>query len=486
MTTPHDPIRQPALAEGPARSVRRHRWRRLLLASAATLSLGVHDAAWAVCSDGSTFPPGGFVVGSAQLPTGNNWPSYTMAPTGSFFIPDASVNEANDPSKPLTGGGHDWAFDTGLCKVTDTGAGGAVATGWSLPFNLATDCVLLPVTTIVNGQAVRHIEEPFQGGIITPTCDPTILASSSNTYFNQLGCSISHGVARDAQRATTYAFVAGIQSGLFSVRLDNVANPQLGGDAGKVVGPVDNYSAIPAVQKFTDAAISSDGRIAIVTSNRKLQAVFACLNPLGDPGDPTKPINLNFTVPAASTVQCMQVGNNNLAVDVVTKFGPDNQPYFGGQRLANAQNATVNSFNGVPGGASKAAWPNCIWQNNGSSSLADAFAHNRANGCNNAQANTVVASQLTSELINTVNHGSYMYAAQTGGPVVQFKVTVDPVTGVSNYAFRNYLSGITAPVIGVGVADDLQSLIVYSNPITVAAVFILNVARVPLCEDMVP
>ncbi len=40
----------------------------------------------------------------------------------------------------------------------------------------------------------------------------------------------------------------------------------------------------------------------------------------------------------------MQIGNNNLAVDLATAFGPDNQPYFGGQRI-------VTSFDGQPGGS---------------------------------------------------------------------------------------------------------------------------------------
>jgi hypothetical protein len=80
-------------------------------------------------------------------------------------------------------------------------------------------------------------------------------------------------------------------------------------------------------------------------------------NPLGDPADPAKPINLNFAVLPASTAHCMQVGNNTLTADLTSASGPDNQPYFGGRRLTNAQNAVVHSFNGVPGGPSKTACP---------------------------------------------------------------------------------------------------------------------------------
>jgi hypothetical protein len=85
----------------------RGRWRRTLLASSAALSLGVQDAAWATCLNGNTFPVGGFVVGSAQLPVASNWsPNVFTATAGSLFVPDNSVNEHNNPTKPLTGGGH--------------------------------------------------------------------------------------------------------------------------------------------------------------------------------------------------------------------------------------------------------------------------------------------------------------------------------------------------------------------------------------------
>ena len=224
----------------------------------------------------------------------------------------------------------------------------------------------------------------------------------------------------------------------------------------------------------------------MATSDKKLQAVFACLNPLGDPGDLTKPINPNFAIPALSTVQCMQVGNNNLAVDMTTGFGPDNQPYFGGQRLTNPQNTVVNSFNGVPGGASKAAWPNCIWQTNGSLSLADAFAHKRQNGCNNAAANVSVSSPLMDQATAFVSHGSYIYLGATTGPVLQVKVTTDPISGLSTSASRSYLNGLGAnhPVTGLGVADDLGSLMVMTDPSIIGLLGQGVVTKLPLCEDM--
>ncbi len=38
---------------------------------------------------------------------------------------------------------------------------------------------------------------------------------------------------------------------------------------------------------------------AMATSIRRAQFVYACLNPLGDPGDPSQPINPNFFVQPA-------------------------------------------------------------------------------------------------------------------------------------------------------------------------------------------
>jgi hypothetical protein len=298
-----------------------------LLASSAALSL-VQNAAWAACSDGTTFPAGGFVIGSPQVPAAANWShNVFISAAGSVFIPDTSVNEANDPTKTLTGGGHNWVFDQGstLCKQIDVGSAGTPATAWASPNINSNGCILLPIVNN-NGIIVSPGDIVIQGGAITPTCDPAILASANNTYFNQLGCSISHGVARDAQHATTYLFVVGGKGRLIMVALDNVPNPRVGGDAGKEVSNFGFYTAIPSGQTFTNAAISPDGRFAMASSDKKLQTVFACLNPLGDPGDPTKPINPNFTIPAfptvpvgqplPATVPCMQVGNNNLVVKV--------------------------------------------------------------------------------------------------------------------------------------------------------------------------
>src|SRR5215467_11422315 len=350
---------------------------RQFTALAIALTFLNQNFAWAVCSDGSTLPAEGFVIGQPPVVNANNWsPDVFTGTTGSIWVPDTSVFEHNDLTQPLTGGGHNWVFDQGstLCKVKDEGAAGALPTGWSIPPNNPTDCVILPV--IVQGQVVNFGDIPYQGDAITPTCDPSILSqpgnpNPDNTYFNQLGCSISHGVATTPQTATTFVFVAGIKGGLFSIPLDNVTNPEIGGEAGKTVGGQTYYSQIPSGSLLTNAAVSKDGQFAIATSLAKDLRVWGCLNPLGDPGDPSLPINPYFFPAPGSEVPCMEVGSNNLAADLTTTFGPDNQPYFGGQKV-------INTFNSVPGSDPlnnpvASAWPNCIWQDTGAASLADAF-----------------------------------------------------------------------------------------------------------------
>ncbi len=485
----------------------RLRLRRALLATTAALSLGAQNA-MAICSDGTTLPADGWVVGrDAQVKTAANWSHNIFTGTaGSVFIPDNSVNEFNDPAGPLTGGGHNWVFDQGstLCKETDSGVDPTTgrSASWAIPPNTATDCVLLPI--IKGGRVTNLGDIPLQGQAVTPTCDPTKLSAvgapnPANTYFNQLGCSISHGVASTAKNATSFLFVAGIKGGLFSIALNNVSSPRLGGDAGKINGPQNYYSDIPEGQKLTNAAVSPDGMFAMVTSIRRAQFIYACLNPLGDPGDPSKPINTNFFVPPASLVKCMQVGNNNLAVDLTTAFGPDNQPYFGGQRI-------VNSFDSQPGSSAvnpvPSAWPQCVVQGVGGLSgtlmqqMQTVFGQHSGSHCGNAQPNFGFSSALVTQPNAIVSHVApdgtgYMYTGPLGGTVDQFKLTVDPISGLTNYAFRTILTGISLTT-GLGIADDLTfaggngqgSLMVFTDPSAVGLAGQEVLTRLPLCEDM--
>jgi hypothetical protein len=470
-----------------------------VVATATAFTFLCQNFAWAVCADGSTFPAGGFVVGQPPVTI---WSS-SISGDGSVFVPDISVFEHNDPGQPQTGGGHNWVFDVNsFCKAIDVGPGGGAPTSWTVtipPALPSTECFGL--TTPPIGPAAGTAATIGQGETITPTCDPTLLSQAgapnpANTRLNQLGCAISHGVATTPQTATTFLFAAVIpslqrlpQSGLFVVQLVNApapASPIIGGEAGKIVGAFDYYSDIPGGQKLTSAAISRDGMFATATSSRRLQSVFACLNPLGDPGDPGLPIDPNFSIPPASQVKCMVVGNNNLVVDLTTAFGPDNQPYFGGQR-------TVNTFNADPGGSSPTAWPQCIF--NGvvfpppppttlMGKLEAVFNAHSANHCGNAVPNIAFAPNAVIQPDDIITHGSYLYASPMGaGAVVQAKVTVDPVTGLSHYVLRTYLSGFGAGgflfATGLGVADDLKSLMVFATGELTTIIY-----RVPLCEDL--
>jgi hypothetical protein len=298
--------------------------RRAVIAATTALSLLGQNAAWAAvtCTDGSTFPAGGFLVGSANLPgSPNNWTEGVFTGTfGSRFVPDASVNENNDPTQPLTGGGHNWVFDQGstLCRVNDTGPAGVPATGWNLPPASSANCVLLPV--IKSGVVVNIGDIPGQGEAITPTCDVTKLSTATvpnpaNTYFNQLGCAISaadHGgvaVSNTAQTATSFIFAVGIKSGLFQIPLKNAASNGVGTPAGKFAVGQNFYSSNASSilgAKPTSATISPDGMFAMITSTRNQQAVFACLNPLGDPGDPSQAPNFSsFSYTQANQSPCM-------------------------------------------------------------------------------------------------------------------------------------------------------------------------------------
>ena len=213
---------------------------------------------------------------------------------------------------------------------------------------------------------------------------------------------------------------------------------------------------------------------------KRLTAVYACYNPLGDPGDPTKPINPNFFVPPAAQVSCMQVGSNNMPANLTTAFGPDNQPYFGGRRV-------VMSFNSQPGGPFRSAWPNCISANSGlvGATLDQAFKNPLAftNGCGPAQPNFGFTSALVTQPSAMIPHGDYMYTGPVGGTIVQFKVSVDPISHLSQYKFRTFVSGLSI-VTGLGIANDLKSLMVYTDPTAIGLAAQEIVTKVPLCEDM--
>jgi hypothetical protein len=492
----------------------RLRWKRALLATTAALSLG-QNAAWATClspdATGSTaFPAGGYLIGSPQVPIAANWsPNVFTSTEGSIFIPDSST--ADQTTGAPTGGGHNWAFDEGstLCKQGDAGSA-AGTTGWILPPNTSPDCIVMPI--IKNGAVTNLGDIPFQGSAITPICDPTKLSTAlapnpANTYANQLGCAIAavnNGgvpVATTAATATSYLFMAGIKGGMFTYQLNN------SGPIGKTVGPFRYYRDLPEGLKLQSAQVSPDGQFAFAVSDRRSQQeVWACIDPLGNPGDPAKPLNPNFSVPDASSVFCGGIGNSGLATNLATGFGPDGQPYFGGQRV-------VNTFLNTPGGTQGGAWPQCIHFGGGApivnnqlltpqqlhdAILADlsssayqkpnatvpgALQANTANKCGTATANAgfTSAPQPSALLPHVAADGTgYIYTGPLGGTVVQTHLGKDGA-GRTTYKTRTYLSGISLST-GLGVADDLGSLIVMSIFPGFEGPEVIT--KLPLCEDM--
>ena len=66
---------------------------------------------------------------------------------------------------------------------------------------------------------------------------------------------------------------------------------------------------------------------------------------------------------------------------------------------------------------------------------------------------------------------------------MQFKVTHDAATGHSLYTSRTYAQGFAAAT-GLGVANDLKSLMVYSDPSGAGVPGQEVITKLPLCEDI--
>src|SRR5215470_1888167 len=355
--------------------------------------------AWAVCSDGLAFPAGNQGYQFQLLPPTlqNMSPGVFTGTAGSVFVPDNSIAENNDPANGTTTTanttgiaglpagtvtGHNWAFDQGstTCKQTDIGPAGRPAVGWAIPPNTTTDCLVLPV--VKGGVFANFGDLPLTGQVLVPTCDPTKLSAVGapnplNTRLNQLGCSISQQengtvVANDPTTAPAFLFVAGIQGGLFAEELGNTPNTTPG-DAGRVISSIRYYSDIPEASKLTNAMVSPDGHFALATSIRRNPNLFGCNNPLGDPGDITLPIpdvgtfansaDPNTFNPAG--VKCLtSIATTGLQVTLINAFGPDGQPYLGGQRTVTTANTSPGSF------FLATAWPQCIVNGKGTGFVA--------------------------------------------------------------------------------------------------------------------
>ncbi len=468
-------------SSGSARMVRR------VAATTTALTFMLQNFAWAACSDGTNFPPGGFTTASAT-----NWSPNTFTNTlGSVWIPDISANEHNNPGEPLTLGGHNWAFDQGstTCKETDVGGASGPTVGWSIPPVNFTDCMELPIFKNVGGQFVvqNFGDIPQRGTALTPTCDPSLLSTATssnpnNTYLNQLGCSLlqlATGTvqATTPETATTYLFTSGVKAGLLAYPLNNFPLSTPGEEAGKTNGGnLIFYGEANPGQKFDSAIITPDGKYLLGGSSRSNDNVFACRNPLGDPGDPSQPLPdietfavTTDTSPNNKTgVQCGLIGQGGDGRVKGLAVGADGQPYIGGIN-------SVSNFTNFPA---------CITAGT-TFTIADAFAHGSTNHCGKATPSTFLnlgpdgVTAVKAETQALVSHGQYLYRAIKGGAIYQAKVTA---TGVTE-PVRQFAGGLTNPT-GIGFEEGLQSIMLYDDPSNFGLAAREVIYKLPICEDM--
>ena len=483
--------------------------------------------AWAICSDGTTFPAGnqGFVYSalSTVAPSLANMSPFMFTGTaGSVFVPDNSSFENNNsavgPSTiALNGsgisglpvaavGGHNWAFDQGssTCKAMDKAVTGAPPTGapsgWSIPPNTTTDCVMLPIVRLINNQITLtgFGIVPLTSQAIVPTCDPTALATAPltpnprNTRLNQLGCSLSRldtgtFTARDQTVAPAYLATASVQGGLFMQRLDVTPNNVVG-DSGRVISQLIVFAdtaGIPLTTPLTNAMVSPDGHYVAATSIRRDVHLYGCNMPLGDPGridsPPVSAQQFALSRDPINGVKCMnQIGLTGLQVTVSNVWGPDNQPYLGGL-TATAPAAGAVTTAGTGGWSSPSAWPQCIALGKGETftlpavypsqsaqvgnynavaqldaAIADVFAKHKNGGCQFGPNAGFSGSPQSLATYVASNGNMYMFAGGTAQPVAQTRLTID-ATGATHYSTRTYFSPISNGfVTGVGVAPDMN------------------------------
>ncbi len=129
--------------------------------------------------------------------------------------------------------------------------------------------------------------------------------------------------------------------------------------------------------------------------------------------------------------------------------------------------------------------------------LKTVFNSHSPNHCATAQPNFGFSSALVTQPQAMISHtnprtgDAYMYTGPLGGTVVQFKLTRNAFSGVTEYAFRTILTGVSLTT-GLGIADDLTyaggngdgSLMVFTDPTAVGLAGQEVVTRLPLCEDM--
>src|SRR5262249_57897044 len=112
---------------------------------------------------------------------------------------------------------------------------------------------------------------------------------------------------------------------------------------------------------------------------------------------------------------------------------------------------------------------------------------NTANKCGTMTANAGFTSALITQPSSLTSHvaadgSGYLYTGPVGGITIQAHLGKDLV-GRTTYKTRTYLSG-TSLSTGIGVADDLGSLMVMSDPSALGLAGQEAITKLPLCEDM--
>jgi hypothetical protein len=489
----------------------------------------VFDQGSTTCKATDTAVPGAPPTGA---PSGWAIPSNTT--TDCFVLPVIKLETVTTTVNTSTGQ-----------TTTSVSIGGAC----QLPLGTTTNGNIITTRTC-SAFFVSFGVVPLTSQIIIPTCDPTALPTAPltpnprNTRLNQLGCSLSqldNGFfkAQDQTVAPAYMATASIMGGLFMERLDNTPNNVVG-DSGRVISELIAFAdtaGIPLGTKMTNAMVSPDGHFVAATSIRRDPRLFGCNMPLGDPGridsPPVSPQQFALSTDTISSVKCMsQVGLTGLSVTLSNVWGVDNQPYLGG--LLNVTPTagavtTAGTTGGNPGSwSSPSAWPQCIALGKGETftlpavypsqsaqfgnynavaqldaAIADVFAKHKNGGCQFGPNAGFSGSPQSLATYQASNGNMYMFAAGTGKPVTQTRLTQD-ATGATNYNTRTYFSAGNGILTGVGVAPDMNfstggsvntlggapvggtgsgSLIVMTDSSGLGLAAQENMTRLPLCED---
>jgi hypothetical protein len=321
-------------------------------------------------------------------------------------------------------------------------------------------------------------------------------------------------------------------------RLDNTPNTSLG-DAGRTISNLIFFAdpqGIAAGTKLTNAIVSPDGHYVAATSIRRDPRFMGCNMPLGNPGridsPPVDLLTFAISQDTIFSVKCMtQIGTSGLSVTLANVWGPDNQPYLGGQRTI----TTAGTTGGNPGSwVSPSAWPQCIALGKGETftlpavyptqsatfgnynavaqldaAIADVFKNHKQGNCqfgpNSGFSASPVIQPNSMAVYQASNGHQYMFTAGTGQPLVQSRFTTDAV-GATHYTIRTFFSNGNGFVTGVGVAPDMNfttagsvntagvptpavgatgsgSVIAMTDPTGLGLAAQEVMTRLPLCED---